>query len=72
MCLQDALPPKELEPAETHCKEADVVLCLGTRYFTIYMCMLPTFHNSHSFATNLFPIQALLLVKMCTNTMFQL
>ncbi|MCO5577464.1 hypothetical protein L7F22_031296 [Adiantum nelumboides] len=28
---EDALPPEELVPAEKHCKEADVVLCLGTR-----------------------------------------
>ncbi|KAI8011807.1 RNA polymerase II C-terminal domain phosphatase-like 1 [Camellia lanceoleosa] len=29
--LQDALPPKELNLAEKHCKVADAVLCLGTR-----------------------------------------
>lgn len=28
---KDALPPKEMDPAEKHCKMADVVLCLGTR-----------------------------------------
>lgn len=30
-CPKDALPPKEMNPAERHCKMADVVLCLGTR-----------------------------------------
>lgn len=30
--VQDALPPKEMDPAEKHCKMADIVLCLGTRY----------------------------------------
>lgn len=29
--VQDALPPKEMNPAEKHCKQADIVLCLGTR-----------------------------------------
>lgn len=29
--FQDALPPKEMGPAERHCKMADLVLCLGTR-----------------------------------------
>lgn len=29
--LQDALPPKEMNQAEKHCRMADVVLCLGTR-----------------------------------------
>lgn len=29
--LKDALPPKEMDPAEKHCKMADLVLCLGTR-----------------------------------------
>jgi uncharacterized membrane protein len=29
--FQDALPPKEMDPAEKHCKQADIVLCLGTR-----------------------------------------
>jgi mono-ADP-ribosyltransferase sirtuin 6 len=28
---EDALPPKEIDPAEKHCKKADLVLCLGTR-----------------------------------------
>ncbi|KAK7287102.1 hypothetical protein RIF29_00147 [Crotalaria pallida] len=28
----DALPPKEMNPAEKHCKQADIVLCLGTRF----------------------------------------
>ncbi|KAL6999116.1 ditrans,polycis-polyprenyl diphosphate synthase [Sarracenia purpurea var. burkii] len=28
---EDALPSKEMLPAEKHCKVADVVLCLGTR-----------------------------------------
>ena len=31
LCEQDALPPKEMNPAEKHCRMADVVLCLGTR-----------------------------------------
>lgn len=31
MYEQDALPPKEMDPAEKHCKQADIVLCLGTR-----------------------------------------
>jgi hypothetical protein len=31
LSLQDALPPKEMDPAEKHCRMADVVLCLGTR-----------------------------------------
>ena len=31
LCIQDALPPKEMDPAEKHCRMADVVLCLGTR-----------------------------------------
>jgi hypothetical protein len=38
MYLQDALPPNELEPAEKHCREADIVLCLGTRYFIVHIC----------------------------------
>ncbi|MED6115051.1 ditrans,polycis-polyprenyl diphosphate synthase [Stylosanthes scabra] len=29
---EDALPPKEMDPAEKHCKQADIVLCLGTRF----------------------------------------
>jgi len=29
--VQDALPTKEMLPAEKHCRMADVVLCLGTR-----------------------------------------
>ncbi|KAG6414373.1 hypothetical protein SASPL_127095 [Salvia splendens] len=28
---EDALPPKEMDPAAKHCKMADLVLCLGTR-----------------------------------------
>ncbi|KAG6522181.1 hypothetical protein ZIOFF_019318 [Zingiber officinale] len=28
---EDALPPKEVNAAENHCKTADLVLCLGTR-----------------------------------------
>ncbi|KAK7258886.1 hypothetical protein RIF29_24475 [Crotalaria pallida] len=28
--VKDALPPKEMNPAEKHCKQADIVLCLGT------------------------------------------
>ncbi|KAJ0986868.1 hypothetical protein J5N97_005224 [Dioscorea zingiberensis] len=28
---EDALPPKEMNLAEKHCRTADIVLCLGTR-----------------------------------------
>lgn len=27
---EDALPPKEMNPSEKHCRKADVILCLGT------------------------------------------
>lgn len=38
---EDALPPEELVPAEKHCKEADVVLCLGTSLQITPACNLP-------------------------------
>ncbi|THG05629.1 hypothetical protein TEA_000814 [Camellia sinensis var. sinensis] len=38
---EDALPPKELNPAEKHCKVADVVLCLGTSLQITPACNLP-------------------------------
>eukprot|EP00250_Pteridium_aquilinum_P009121 c18454_g1_i2 orf=212-1627(+) len=38
---EDALPPEELIPAEKHCKEADVVLCLGTSLQITPACNLP-------------------------------
>ncbi|KAE9458352.1 hypothetical protein C3L33_09748, partial [Rhododendron williamsianum] len=54
---EDALPSKEMNPAEKHCKMADVVLCLGTSspviplgallqfkqklYFLLICCMPP-------------------------------
>lgn len=38
---EDALPPKEMDPAENHCKIADVVLCLGTSLQITPACNLP-------------------------------
>lgn len=38
---EDALPSEELIPAEKHCKEADVVLCLGTSLQITPACNLP-------------------------------
>ncbi|KAH9804214.1 NAD-dependent protein deacetylase SRT1 [Citrus sinensis] len=38
---EDALPPKEMNPAEKHCKIADVVLCLGTSLQITPACNLP-------------------------------
>ncbi|CAI9088220.1 OLC1v1022497C1 [Oldenlandia corymbosa var. corymbosa] len=38
---EDALPPKELTPAEKHCKLADLVLCLGTSLQITPACNLP-------------------------------
>ncbi|KAI4306222.1 hypothetical protein L6164_029515 [Bauhinia variegata] len=37
----DALPPKEMDPAEKHCKMADIVLCLGTSLQITPACNLP-------------------------------
>lgn len=36
---EDALPPKEMLPAEKHCKMADLVLCLGTRSLLRAICL---------------------------------
>ncbi|CAA7062665.1 unnamed protein product [Microthlaspi erraticum] len=38
---EDALPPKEIDPAEKHCKMADLVLCLGTSLQITPACNLP-------------------------------
>ncbi|XP_073224309.1 NAD-dependent protein deacetylase SRT1 isoform X3 [Cicer arietinum] len=38
---EDALPPKEMDPAEKHCKQADIVLCLGTSLQITPACNLP-------------------------------
>lgn len=38
---EDALPRKEMDPAEEHCKKADVVLCLGTSLQITPACNLP-------------------------------
>eukprot|EP00268_Persea_americana_P049846 TRINITY_DN5373_c0_g2_i2.p1 TRINITY_DN5373_c0_g2~~TRINITY_DN5373_c0_g2_i2.p1 ORF type:complete len:340 (-),score=69.05 TRINITY_DN5373_c0_g2_i2:67-1086(-) len=38
---EDALPPKEMDPAEMHCKMADLVLCLGTSLQITPACNLP-------------------------------
>ncbi|PKA46333.1 NAD-dependent protein deacetylase SRT1 [Apostasia shenzhenica] len=38
---EDALPPKEMDPAEQHCKIADLVLCLGTSLQITPACNLP-------------------------------
>lgn len=38
---EDALPPKEMNPAERHCKMADVILCLGTSLQITPACNLP-------------------------------
>ncbi|CAA7409643.1 unnamed protein product [Spirodela intermedia] len=38
---EDALPPKEMNAAEKHCKIADVVLCLGTSLQITPACNLP-------------------------------
>ncbi|KAK7289588.1 hypothetical protein RIF29_03336 [Crotalaria pallida] len=38
---EDALPPKEMNPAEKHCKQADIVLCLGTSLQITPACNLP-------------------------------
>ncbi|KAF9589287.1 hypothetical protein IFM89_022357 [Coptis chinensis] len=37
----DALPPKEMNQAEKHCRMADVVLCLGTSLQITPACNLP-------------------------------
>ncbi|GFP99893.1 NAD-dependent protein deacetylase srt1 [Phtheirospermum japonicum] len=47
---EDALPPKEMDPAEKHCKMADVVLCLGTRKTLSYLkerLVLKILKNKH-------------------------
>ncbi|KAA8526626.1 hypothetical protein F0562_008171 [Nyssa sinensis] len=38
---EDALPPKEMNAAEKHCRMADVVLCLGTSLQITPACNLP-------------------------------
>ncbi|GAB4845947.1 ditrans,polycis-polyprenyl diphosphate synthase [Ancistrocladus abbreviatus] len=38
---EDALPPKEINPAEKHCRMADLVLCLGTSLQITPACNLP-------------------------------
>ncbi|XP_010252773.1 PREDICTED: NAD-dependent protein deacetylase SRT1 isoform X1 [Nelumbo nucifera] len=38
---EDALPPKEMNLAEKHCRMADVVLCLGTSLQITPACNLP-------------------------------
>ncbi|XP_010536736.1 PREDICTED: NAD-dependent protein deacetylase SRT1 [Tarenaya hassleriana] len=38
---EDALPEKEMNPAEKHCKMADLVLCLGTSLQITPACNLP-------------------------------
>ncbi|XP_028781735.1 NAD-dependent protein deacetylase SRT1-like isoform X2 [Neltuma alba] len=38
---EDALPPKEMDAAEKHCKVADIVLCLGTSLQITPACNLP-------------------------------
>ncbi|KAK6149414.1 hypothetical protein DH2020_016939 [Rehmannia glutinosa] len=38
---EDALPPKEMDPAEKHCRMADVILCLGTSLQITPACNLP-------------------------------
>lgn len=38
---EDALPPKEINPAEKHCKMADLVICLGTSLQITPACNLP-------------------------------
>ncbi|GMH29070.1 hypothetical protein Nepgr_030913 [Nepenthes gracilis] len=38
---EDALPPKETDLAEKHCRMADLVLCLGTRGLLSLLGFLP-------------------------------
>ncbi|KAJ9568068.1 hypothetical protein OSB04_004034 [Centaurea solstitialis] len=38
---EDALPHEEMNPAEVHCEEADVILCLGTSLQITPACNLP-------------------------------
>ncbi|KAF7831269.1 NAD-dependent protein deacetylase SRT1 [Senna tora] len=38
---EDALPTKEMNPAEKHCRMADIVLCLGTSLQITPACNLP-------------------------------
>ncbi|KAI8552196.1 hypothetical protein RHMOL_Rhmol06G0247200 [Rhododendron molle] len=38
---EDALPPKEMNAAEKHCRMADIVLCLGTSLQITPACNLP-------------------------------
>lgn len=38
--LQDALPPEEMDAAKEQCQTADLVLCLGTRYWPWYLYTL--------------------------------
>ncbi|XP_024541959.1 NAD-dependent protein deacetylase SRT1-like [Selaginella moellendorffii] len=38
---EGALPPKELRAAEKHCKEADLIVCLGTSLQITPACNLP-------------------------------
>ncbi|KAH9652305.1 NAD-dependent protein deacetylase SRT1 [Citrus sinensis] len=49
---EDALPPKEMNPAEKHCKIADVVLCLGTS-----MLKTITYTPSHIFMITFYSLQ---------------
>ncbi|KAJ0986866.1 hypothetical protein J5N97_005222 [Dioscorea zingiberensis] len=41
----DALPPKEMNLAEKHCRTADIVLCLGTSLQITPACNLPHENN---------------------------
>ncbi|KAJ7960935.1 NAD-dependent protein deacetylase SRT1 [Quillaja saponaria] len=38
---EDALPSKEMDPSEKHCRMADIVLCLGTSLQITPACNLP-------------------------------
>ncbi|KAK7255598.1 hypothetical protein RIF29_29011 [Crotalaria pallida] len=43
--VKDALPPKEMNPAEKHCKQADIVLCLGTGGLIMFRKKLGCLNN---------------------------
>ncbi|KAF6167946.1 hypothetical protein GIB67_027724, partial [Kingdonia uniflora] len=40
---ENALPAKEMIPAEMHCTRYDLVLCLGTRMKFSILLLFPTF-----------------------------
>ncbi|GKV44588.1 hypothetical protein SLEP1_g51752 [Rubroshorea leprosula] len=64
---EDALPPEEMNLVEKHCRMADVVLCLGTRYMETCHChydannsvSVLVYNHSLQFADNNLPLKCL-------------